>query len=195
MVYTEEQEILQEITKEDEFGTIKIKALAGTGKTTTLLGIAKQLPNKKIMYLVFSAQNKDEAVKKFPRNVKVMTVHGLAYGYLMGKKTKIDLENVVSKYKANDIKKRYDINIEDARNVLEVLNQFNISGLNTISEVEGYQEHIKETAKKVFGEMIRGEMKPTFDFYLKYYELIVKNKEVKAPYDIIMLDEAQTVHQ
>ncbi|HOZ61430.1 MAG TPA: AAA family ATPase [Smithellaceae bacterium] len=54
---------------------IKINARAGTGKTATLFMIARQNPDKKIIYLVFNSRNRQEARDKFPSNVAIHTIH------------------------------------------------------------------------------------------------------------------------
>lgn len=67
-------------------GNIKINAVAGSGKTTTMLEYAKARPNRKILYLAFNKSVKLEAVKKFKHHgldhVNVETAHSLAYNTL-----------------------------------------------------------------------------------------------------------------
>ena len=47
-------------------GNIKINAVAGSGKTTTIVEYAKTRPTKsKILYLAFNKSVKLEAIKKF----------------------------------------------------------------------------------------------------------------------------------
>jgi len=65
-------------------GHIKINAVAGSGKTTTIIEYAKSRPSdKKILYLAFNKSVKNEAIKKFAdiglKNVKVETAHSLAF--------------------------------------------------------------------------------------------------------------------
>ena len=65
-------------------GDIKINAVAGSGKTTTIIEYAKARPaTSKILYLAFNKSVKLEAQKKFAdqglHNVKVETAHSLAY--------------------------------------------------------------------------------------------------------------------
>ena len=65
-------------------GNIKINAVAGSGKTTTIIEYAKTRPkDSRILYLVFNRSVKLEAEKKFKekglKNVKVETAHSLAY--------------------------------------------------------------------------------------------------------------------
>src|SRR6476620_4926601 len=65
-------------------GNIKINAVAGSGKTTTIIEYAASRPStSKILYLAFNKSVKQEAARKFKerglRNVKVETAHSLAY--------------------------------------------------------------------------------------------------------------------
>lgn len=60
---------------------IKVFALAGTGKTTTLRAIAKKFPHLKMLYLAFNRAIAEKAKGKFPPNVEVKTVHSLAHGH------------------------------------------------------------------------------------------------------------------
>lgn len=77
--YTEEQR--ECIKKFLSVNNLKISAFAGTGKTTTLLGIANSVPLKKGLYLAFNKEIADEAKKKFPQNVECRTTHSLAYEF------------------------------------------------------------------------------------------------------------------
>jgi superfamily I DNA/RNA helicase len=56
-----------------------VQALAGTGKTTTLKLLAEALSNKQGTYIAFNKAIVEEAVSKFPKNVKCRTAHSLAY--------------------------------------------------------------------------------------------------------------------
>ena len=65
-----------------------INAVAGSGKTTTLIAYAKSRPvNSRILYLAFNKTVKTEALSKFAaagvQNVKVETAHSLAYDYIV----------------------------------------------------------------------------------------------------------------
>ncbi|XP_066038716.1 F-box DNA helicase 1, partial [Chamaea fasciata] len=60
--------------------TVKIMALAGTGKTSTLVKYAEKFPELKFLYLAFNKAVADKGRKVFPRNVTCKTFHSLAYG-------------------------------------------------------------------------------------------------------------------
>lgn len=69
-------------------GSIKINAVAGSGKTTTIIEYAAARPqNSRILYLAFNKSVKLEAGHKFQErwldNVKVETAHSLAFRYIV----------------------------------------------------------------------------------------------------------------
>ena len=76
-------------------GNIKINAVAGSGKTTTIIEYAKARPQEsRILYLAFNKSVKNEAIKKFEerglKNVAVETAHSLAYRFIVyGSKYKL----------------------------------------------------------------------------------------------------------
>lgn len=58
---------------------LKISAKAGTGKTSTLKFIAESHSELTFLYVAFNKSMANDAAKKFPDNVHVMTIHSLAY--------------------------------------------------------------------------------------------------------------------
>lgn len=58
---------------------VSVKALAGTGKTTTLVGVAEALSHKRIAYVAFNKDIAEEAKTKMPSNVEAKTASGFAY--------------------------------------------------------------------------------------------------------------------
>lgn len=83
MNFTEEQIAIISAT-----GDIKINAVAGSGKTTTVIEYAKTRPaGSNILYVAFNKSVKIEASKRFAdiglNNVTVETAHSLAYKYIV----------------------------------------------------------------------------------------------------------------
>jgi F-box protein, helicase, 18 len=72
---TEEQQAILDATGR----VLLVNARAGTGKTATLRMIASAHPDRKILYLVFNRKAREEAEDKFPGNVRVKTIHALAF--------------------------------------------------------------------------------------------------------------------
>lgn len=206
-----------ELTKEqyqiiNSTGDIKINAVAGSGKTTTVIEYAKARPkNSKILYLAFNKSVKLEAIKRFKddglTNVKVETAHSLAYKNIVFAhnykvrfqdfKTHeiaelLNLKGNGEKYTeyiiANHINKfiAYFCN----SNVLKVKD---LNYLDTITEskakifVKSFYSYIEKQTRLLLGKMNKGEIEITHDFYLKKFQL--SNPELN--FDYILFDEGQ----
>ncbi|QYX76137.1 UvrD-helicase domain-containing protein [Streptomyces akebiae] len=66
------------ITAAVEGKNVAVQALAGTGKTSTLVMIASQMLERRIGYIAFNRAIADEAGQKFGRNVTARTSHSFA---------------------------------------------------------------------------------------------------------------------
>lgn len=193
-------------------GNIKINAVAGSGKTTTIIEYAKARPaTSKILYIAFNKSVKLEAARKFTekglRNVKVETAHSLAYksivfkhGYKVraqGYKTHeivelLGLEGNGEKHGqyivANHINKfiAYFCNSDKAK--VQELNYLDIvADLKAQAFVKTFYSYIQSKTRMLLAKMDKGEIEITHDFYLKKFQL---SKPV-LPYDFILFDEGQ----
>ncbi|PBQ34951.1 DNA helicase [Sphingobacteriaceae bacterium] len=193
-------------------GNIKINAVAGSGKTTTVIEYAKTRPDKSlILYLAFNKSVKLEAEEKFRNNglhnVKVETAHSLAYKHVViGSRYKVrhmtyktheiaeilGLNGGGEKHAefvlANHILKfiSYFCNSDKERikdlNYLEVLTDFNARDF-----VKSCYRYIEMQAEKLFQKMELAEIEVTHDFYLKKFQLT----RPQLKYDYILFDEGQ----
>ncbi|WP_315814886.1 3'-5' exonuclease [Paraflavitalea speifideaquila] len=82
MQLTAEQQAIVEST-----GDIRINAVAGSGKTTTVIEYARARPESRILYLAFNKAVKMETARRFEalglHHVKVETAHSLAYKHIV----------------------------------------------------------------------------------------------------------------
>jgi F-box protein, helicase, 18 len=193
-------------------GDIKINAVAGSGKTTTVIEYAATRPRySKILYLAFNKSVKIEAIKKFAdkglTNVKVETAHSLAYKQIVfGNNYKVRAQG----YKTNEIadilglqgngEKHYEYVL--ANHINKFIAYFCNSDKQKIQELN-YLDTISDAKAKVFikncykyledytryflKKMNDGEIDITHDFYLKKFQL---SKPVLT-YDYILFDEGQ----
>jgi DNA helicase-2/ATP-dependent DNA helicase PcrA len=61
-------------------GSAIIQAVAGSGKTTTIVSALSKIPsNKKVLLLAFNKSIADELKQRVPNNVRVMTYHSCAF--------------------------------------------------------------------------------------------------------------------
>lgn len=71
-------------------GDCVVQATAGSGKTSTLVEVAKQLHTENAIFLAFNKHIVEELQRRLPEKMAVKTIHSVGYGALMktGKKFK-----------------------------------------------------------------------------------------------------------
>jgi superfamily I DNA/RNA helicase len=193
-------------------GNIKINAVAGSGKTTTLISYAESRPkNSKILYLAFNKSVKLEATKKFKSkklfNVDVQTAHSLAFKHIViGKNLEINSngyknheladilgiqvtrEPLAEMIIANHINKFTAYFCNSSALKVEELNYADtISDKKALAFVNGNLSYIKKKTREFLAKMNKGEIAITHDFYLKKFQL--QNPQLN--YDYILFDEGQ----
>ncbi|MEI9958297.1 MAG: UvrD-helicase domain-containing protein [Ferruginibacter sp.] len=193
-------------------GDIKINAVAGSGKTTTIIEYAKTRPqHSKILYLAFNKSVKLEAIKKFQQkglqNVVVETAHSLAYknivfkhGYkvrVLGYKTH-ELADVLAL--TGNGEKHHEFVIANHVNKFvslfcnsDKLKVQDVNYLETITDakakafVKTFYKYLETQVRKFLAKMDSGEIEITHDFYLKKFQL----QNPVLPFDYILFDEGQ----
>ena len=193
-------------------GNLKINAVAGSGKTTTIIEYAKARPKEsKILYLAFNKSVKLEAVKKFKDkgldNVKVETAHSLAYKHIVFKHNyKVKPRD----YKTNEITELLNLQGNEEKHTEYVIanhiNKFisyfcnsdkqkvqDLNYLDIVSDikakifVKSFYHYIESQTRTLLGKMDSGEIEVTHGFYLKKFQL----SNPKLNYDYILFDEGQ----
>jgi F-box protein, helicase, 18 len=206
-----------ELTKEQNdiiasTGNIKINAVAGSGKTSTMIEYAKTRPaTSKILYLAFNKSVKLEAAKKFAdkglTNVKSETAHSLAYKHIVFQKNyKVRAQG----YKTNEIAELLNLQGNEEKHTEYVIanhiNKFiayfcnsdkqkvqDLNYLDTVTDpkaktfVSSFYDYIAKQTRILLGKMDKGEIEITHDFYLKKFQL----SNPKLKYDYILFDEGQ----
>jgi F-box protein, helicase, 18 len=193
-------------------GNIKINAVAGSGKTTTIIEYAKSRPaTSKILYLAFNKSVKLEAVRKFAEkglnNVKVETAHSLAYKLIVFKN---NYKVKALGYKTNEIAEILNIKGNTEKHteyiIANHINKFiayfcnsdkqkvhDLNYLDTITDpkaksfVTTFYSDIVAQSRLFLSKMDKGEIEITHDFYLKKFQL----SNPKLNYDYILFDEGQ----
>ena len=198
MNYTDEQ---KEIIFSE--GDIKINAVAGSGKTSTLYGYAKERQDKKILYLGFNRTVKEEAQRKFVDlpNVKVETAHSLAYKHIVKMGFRLaDRFTITTIMELLNMPKRpdtyalaYHINkYISAYCNSDVISMKQLDYLSCVDAesmefVQRNYDSIMVHSRTILKKMNNREIQMTHDFYLKKFQTI---KPI-LDYDIILFDEGQ----
>lgn len=207
MQLTPEQEAIIRST-----GNIKINAVAGSGKTTTIIEYAKAKPsNSKILYIAFNRSVKLEAAKRFLdlglTNVRAETAHSLAYKYIVFQnnytvrkqdykthelvellKLQATGEKHVEYVVANHILKFTSYFCNSDREKVQDLNYLDIvTDDKAKAFVITYYSYIEKQTRLFLGKMNNGDIDVTHDFYLKKFQLA----NPKLNYEYILFDEGQ----
>lgn len=193
--------------------SLVVQAYAGTGKTHTLQAFAQARPKEKIHYLAFNKSMAMEAGHKFHgmRNVKVGTIHSLAYQEI-GKKFRDRLGDVnpsiltpiiryymprMPLYKATSLLKTWYNKFLGSkepttqkffsRNVLSAHEKTLQENDVSLDALTGAVEALWLNVVK--GDGMCGPLPMSHDAYLKLYQL--SGKQLGSKY--ILIDEAQDV--
>ncbi|HHE3723757.1 TPA: 3'-5' exonuclease [Escherichia coli] len=196
MALTDEQQQIADYTGKLLCG----KAYAGSGKTFTLIQFSLKNPDKKILYIVFNKAIREEAERKFPKNVHCVTSHAMAY----------------ARFKEYADKTRQNISIKEYRDIMGEDNwqvvKLAVAGLGNFmnsSDRDIMMEHIKKNvenedkisssrfemalraAKNLWEGMIdrNSEVPCTANTLLKLFQL--SNPALHTLYDTILFDEGQ----
>lgn len=207
MELTEEQQQIVRST-----GNIKINAVAGSGKTTTVIEYAKaRHKSSEILYLAFNKSVKLEAARRFRerglRNVRVETAHSLAYRHVVRfSNYRVSPQG----YQTHEIAELLGLQGNGEKHAEYVLathiNRFaayfcnndarkirDLNYLDTVSDgkartfITTFYDYIEAQTQRLLDRMERGEIDITHDFYLKKFQL----SNPALSYDYILFDEGQ----
>lgn len=205
---TDEQKQCVETARQGK--DLKIKAFAGSGKTSTLVAIAKELQGRGL-YLAYNKAIQIDVARKFPSHVDCKTAHSIAYRVLAYRiKDRVRTLSIFDITKYVDIKRIYGYEENDiAFLVLKLLRVFVNSDRSKIDEQFRFSRVFEEVAgnnseetRAIINYVIeraaeywqrcteRGSNLPIeHDFYLKMYQL--SNPDLSGVYDFILFDECQ----
>src|ERR1700680_368589 len=182
----------------DRGGLVVVNAYAGSGKSTTLRLLAETHPRQKFLYLCFNKTVADAARQVFPSNVRVSTMHGVAYGAMCKRfaSSKLGRDR-----RPAEIKDHFRLaNSFSAVQVRETLRQFLLStdkepgsqhlGAGAVGAESDYWKNVLKVTRAYWREMISpdSDVPLSHDGYLK---LFVLEKTPLRYIDALLVDEAQ----
>jgi len=189
---TKEQSSFLNSIINNEAKNVVVIAFAGTGKTFSLLQVAKAIKEKKL-YLAFNKAIEIEAKAKFKgTNTDVYTTHGLAYLYIV-KKMGFTLK---MSYSVKEVMQILDIkDYYVSKRVMEIVEDFCNSNLNRFEELNSFinsKLFIQEKSKELMNLMSTKKIGISFSAMLKLFQVYLVRGKIKLPtYRVSMLDEAQ----
>lgn len=196
-----------------------VRATAGSGKTTTLVEIARRLPDDlNAVFLAFNSHTAEELKARLPRHVRAYTVHSLGRQSLMGRFPKLKQYEVhkqksrqVIRQRLQQMKVEFALGDEvwpQAEKYLYDLLHFSMTNLtNTKLEEEVAelaleynlfppQDHgLEVQCHREVRTLLRGRLEALkrhclYDYEDMLYIPVVHNLEIPK-YDFVFVDEAQ----
>jgi superfamily I DNA/RNA helicase len=179
-------------------GLVVVNAYAGSGKSTTLRFLAESHPGHKFLYLCFNKSVAESARRIFPNNVRVSTMHAVAYGAMC---KRFGAAKLGRELRPAEIKDHFRLaNGFSAVQVRDALREFLLStdqepgiqhvGASGAGASSDYWKEILKATRKYWREMVcqDSSVPLSHDAYLK---LFVLEKTPLRYIDTILLDEAQ----
>ena len=171
--------------------SVVIKALAGTGKTTTLIGLAKAIlhyfPKKRILAMAFNKAIADENRLKFPGNTEVRTMDSVSFKASVNSKLS---KKFTAMKKQSDLKNRPINGLLDIADYFKIPNEVELANGQRISKflavkialkglnnwtISADDEMSRKHFEELFGEKLGGPDAYT-PFFLELAQKIWKEK-------------------
>lgn len=189
----------------DGRGNAVINAVAGSGKTTTIVEALKLIPSdQKVIFVAFNKSIVNELSQKVPSHVEVKTMHSFGFGAIrfnMGN-VQVNENKVMDVVKAlyprwgieDHISEGYMVRVKNIVDLARIHMAENINDLYDIVDHHGVETLNAEVEKawEVFGIVTKN--KKVIDmtdmvFYPAYYNLKCKT------YDWVFVDECQDLNK
>lgn len=194
-------------------GNLVVEAVAGSGKSTTLLEALKLIPSdKSVLFLAFNRSVRDNLAKKTKayKNVHVYTTYGL--GFMVNArnlglgKNEMDEDRYMNEFRKNLI--RYTVNSKFSmgkkwrfydRNISDLLNFARLNLANTISDIKKVSQHYEmilfddeiNVVKKLMDWSKKNLTSYDYTDMVWYPNVLNLDLGVLAEHDFVFVDEAQ----
>lgn len=173
--------------------TIILNAIAGSGKTTTLIGFAESNIYSKILYIVFNKNMRKEALKKFPKNTEIHTINSLAYYHT---KEMFGSRTLISEFSVKQF-------IELIPSLKIIYTKNKKAGINKAIEyisifknfLSDSREFIDHEVFDFYEKIINNDsgLPITHSVILKYFSINFDLNSLN--YDHVLIDEAQDINE
>lgn len=190
MLTKEQQPILSHVQSSE--GLTLISSIAGSGKTTMLVAIARAVPHTRGLYLAYNKSVAVSSARKFPPTTECSTTHSLAYRAVVGP-YKLKLGTFTQKSISSKI--HYD----DRVRIVDLIRMFCLSRFTSFDEFATdllLPANLVNQCKYHLDLMQTAAIECTHDFYLKLFHLgLAAGAITYPPFDFVMLDEAGDLNE
>ena len=191
MSLTREQQLVIDTVAQEGPQLVKVKAVAGSGKTYTLVEMIKALNPKSGRYLAYNKAIATEAQEKFAgTNIECSTIHSMAYRAVV---SQYGLR--VGFFNIRDVRAQ-GFSYANKKAIHSALENFFLSKyLDPHEFLDSIEGRVSERAREVFMEnldaMSDGNMQCSHGFYLKFFHILLANGTISIPeMDMLLVDEA-----
>ena len=193
MTLTNEQSaILRHVIATD--GLTLIDSVAGSGKTSMLMSIAKHIPHTNGLYLAYNAHIAKSSRSKFPSTTHCMTTHSMAYQATVKSK---DFKLTLGTFNYKSI--REPLTYDNKLALVDHIRSFCLSSFTTFRDYAVDRDLtplFTTLGLKYLDLMQSGSIECTHEFYLKLFHILLANGTlIYPPFDFIMLDEAGDLNE
>lgn len=186
----EQQQILTHVSSMT--GLTLIDSVAGSGKTTMLIAIAKAIPHTNGLYMAYNKAIATEASRKFPKTTICSTTHSLAYQAVF-KAHNLLLGDFT--YRSILEKLSYDHKLL----VVDAIREYCLSRFIRFEDYCTDTEQpafVKSLGSSYLDKMHKGKIECTHEFYLKLFHILLDSGDIEYdPFDFIMLDEVGDINE
>jgi DNA helicase-2/ATP-dependent DNA helicase PcrA len=179
-----------------------IEAVAGSGKTTTLLESLKISNTDSVIFVAFNKHIAEELKPKVPKGVRVSTMHSFGYEQILRSygKVKIDALKVkrTIQNKAKDLYLSFAENkneyAEDLSNLVDLLRLNLCKDVDTASIIS-YKHSLMSTSQNLINDAFiviqeMNRIRDSIDFVDMVYIPAIEDIKIRT-YDLVLVDECQ----
>ena len=191
MSLTREQQTVIDTVSQEGPQLVKVKAVAGSGKTYTLVEMIKALNPKSGRYLAYNKAIATEAAEKFAgTNIECSTIHSMAYRAVVNQYgLKVGFFNI------RDVQGD-GFTYANKKAIHGALENFFLSKyLDPDEFLDSVESKVSDKARAAFMDnldaMANGTVQCSHSFYLKYFHILLANGTISMPeVDMLLVDEA-----
>lgn len=196
MALTKEQQAVINTVLQEGPQLVKVKAVAGSGKTFTLVELIKALNPKNGKYLAYNKAIATEAEAKFAgTNIECSTIHSMAYKAVV---RQYGLR--VGFFNIRDVRGK-GFTYANKKAIHGALEDFFLSKCVDPDEfLDDLDSKVSDKARAAFhanlDAMSDGSMICSHGFYLKFFHILLLNGTIEIPeMDILLVDEAGDISE
>lgn len=199
MGLTSQQQQVIDAVMDPSIPLIKIKAVAGAGKTFTLVEAAKTYNPKTGIYIAYNKAIADEAAQKFKgTNIRCSTIHSLAYAATV-RPYSLNVGHFGPRSIQGQNAQGRPLSYKEKMEIIGHIKKFCLSDhLEPIDYIDAVKmdSDVADLFEDQLNMMADGSQVCPHDFYLKLYHVLMANGSIEIPsVDMLLVDECGDINR